>query len=298
MATGCAAADPASPGPATAGLTSTAAGTPTSGTDPARSAQTAQQQAAADASAILASFVPPPGATRVASAPPILGGWQLDGPSSTIVSSSLADHVAWWVAPGQPQQVLAWEVAHLPRRFTPGDTSEDGTHRDEMFSLPPVPGVLLDRELIVEVAGDRGGKTGIRVDGQVAWQPPRPATDLVPATARVVTLSEVAVDDPHPKVPAPVTITNANVAWRIAALANGLPLSTMGGASCPAPMGNELMLTFRASAGGPVLATAQGPGDCNMVQFTLDGQLEPVLQGTGSFTQDVLAAAGLRWAVP
>ncbi|HEY6788565.1 MAG TPA: hypothetical protein VI365_14770 [Trebonia sp.] len=120
----------------------------------------------------------------------------------------------------------------------------------------------------------------------------------MPATARVVTLSEVAVGDPHPKLPAPVTITNADVARRIAALVNALPLSTLAGALCPPPMGNELMLTFRASAGGPVLATAQGPGACNMVQFTLDGQLEPFLQGTGSFTQDVLAAAALRWAVP
>jgi hypothetical protein len=51
-----------------------------------------------------------------------------------------------------------------------------------------------------------------------------------------------------------------------------------------------------ARAVGPVLATAQGPGACNMVQFTLDGQLKPVLQGTGSFTQDVLTAAGPHWA--
>jgi hypothetical protein len=62
--------------------------------------------------------------------------------------------------------------------------------------------------------------------------------------------------------------------------------------------GNQLMLTFRASAGGPVLATAQGPGACNMVQFTLGGKLEPALQDNGSFTQDVLAAAGLHWTVP
>jgi hypothetical protein len=52
-----------------------------------------------------------------------------------------------------------------------------------MFSLPPVAGVLLDRELIVEVADAGGGKTAIRVDGQVGWQPIRRASDLVPATS-------------------------------------------------------------------------------------------------------------------
>ena len=149
----------------------------------------------------------------------------------------------------------------------------------------------------MEVADAGHGKTGIRVDGQVAWQPPRPASDFVPAAARVVTLSEVAAGDPHPAVPAPVTITNGAVARRIAALVNGLPLSTSDGALCPPPIGDELTLTFRASAGGPVLATVQGPGACNMVQFTLGGQLAPRCRA-GSFARDVLAEAGLHWAVP
>jgi hypothetical protein len=35
-----------------------------------------------------------------------------------------------------------------------------------------------------------------------------------------------------------------------------------------------------------------------MVQFTLGGKLEPALQDNGSFTQNVLAAAGLHWTVP
>jgi hypothetical protein len=288
-----------SPAGATSSTGSTSSAAGTAGAGGASATGDPRQRAWADAQAIAAAFVPPPGARELPKPPRLPGDWQLDQPSSTIVSSALAHYTTWWVAPGGPQQVLAWEAAHLPRRFTPGDTSQGVNHWDEMFSLPPVAGVLLDRELIVEVADAGGGKTGIRVDGQVAWQPLRPASDLVPATARVVTLAEVSVMDPHPKLPAPVTITDASVVRRITVLVNTLPLSTVDpAASCPAPLGNELLLTFRASPGGPVLATAQGPGACGIVQFTLAGKEQPPLQVAGPFTQDVLAAASLHWAVP
>ncbi len=81
-------------------------------------------------------------------------------------------------------------------------------------------------------------------------------------------------------------------------MVNELPLSTIGVASCPAEVGTELVLTFRASVGGPVLATARGPGACVTVQFTLGGKEQPALQATGSFTRDVLATAGLHWRIP
>lgn len=278
--------------------TSSAAAAGKASASGASAAGNSQQRAWADAAAIAAAFVPPPGARQPPKPPRLPGDWQLTSPPATIVSSALPHYSAWawWVAPGQPRQVLAWEVAHLPRRFTPGDTSEGDNHWDEMFSLPPVAGVLPDRELIVEVADAGGGKTAIQVEGQVAWQPPRRTSELVPATARMVTLSEVAVVISHPKLPAPATITDASVVRRLAALVNVLPLSTVpAAASCPAPFGNELVLTFRASPGGPVLATARGPGACGMVQFTLRGKDQPALQAIGWFTQDVLATAGLHW---
>ena len=293
VAIGCAASSSTAGGPSASTSASTAAGTAgASGTG------NPEQRAWADAEAIAAAFVPPPGARQLPKPPRLPGDWQLTSPSSFIVSSALADYPDWWIVPGQPRQVLAWEVAHLPRRFTAGDTSQGGGHWDEMFSLPPVAGVLTDRELVVEVADAGGGNTGIRVDGQVAWQPVRPASDLVPATARVVTLSEASDVDPHPKLAAPVTITDAHAVRRLTALVNELPLSTLGAASCPPGIGDELVLTFRASPGGPVLAIAQGPGPCGIMQFTLRGNVEPALQITGSFTQDALASAGLHWPIP
>jgi hypothetical protein len=75
------------------------------------------QQAKAGAAAILAAFIPPPGAQRLGAPPGGVGG-KLDKPivmsgdPDTVYSASL------WKAQGMsPLQVLGWEKAHLPNRF-------------------------------------------------------------------------------------------------------------------------------------------------------------------------------------
>jgi hypothetical protein len=73
---------------------------------------TARERAVAEAAAILRAFVVPAGGQRLPKAPEVL-----KVPSSTLVSTTLVDDVSFWRAPGQPQAVLAWEQAHLPRRW-------------------------------------------------------------------------------------------------------------------------------------------------------------------------------------
>ena len=255
MAAGCAAAHPAtgpaaSPGP--------------------------REHAVADAAAILRAFAVPPGARRLPQAPDAL-----KVPITTLVSTTLVDDVSFWRAPGQPQAVLAWEQAHLPRRFTLGDADFGPPSWDRMFSLAPVPGVLTARDLVVEVTGAGHGQTAIRVDAQVSWQPPRPGRERVPGAARVV------------------TITSPPAVRRIAALVDSLPLSTIGpGASCPGALGGGIRLTFRAQASGAPLAVAQGPAPCGTVQFSAGGARQPALQITDSFIPHILTLAGLHWKVP
>jgi len=146
----------------------------------------------------------PPGGQRWPRAPDVL-----KVPSSTLVSTALVDDVSFWRAPGQPQAVLAWEQAHLPRRFTPEDADFGPPTWDRTFSLAPIPGVLNARDLVVEVAGAGHGQTAIRVDAQVSWQPPRPTAERVPSAARVVTITQPPSPDPHAgRPPAPVTITD------------------------------------------------------------------------------------------
>lgn len=259
----------------------------------AASSATPRQRAVAQAAAILTEFVPPPGARRLPTAPGTDGGL-LKFPSSTVVSTALVDDASFWLAPGQPPAVLAWEQARLPRRFTPEDEGFGPTSW-RMFSLPPVPGVLTDRELVVEVIAADGGQTAIRVDAQVAWQPPRPPGEHVPSAARVVTVAAVPYTAVSARLPAPVTITGAAAVARLAAFVDSLRLSTIGVASCPAFVAPGVRLTFRARPGGPALAVAEGPASCGTAAFTVEGRQQPALQVPDGFVSQVLATAGLSW---
>ena len=256
---------------------------------------TPRERAVADAAAILKAFAVPAGARPLPQAPDAL-----KAPMTTLVSTAMVDKVSFWRAPGQPQAVLAWEQAHLPSRFTPGDADFGPPSWDRTFSLSPVPGVLNARDLVVEVTSVGNGQTAIRVDAQVGWQPARSASERVPPAARVVTITQLPGLDPRARHPhAPVTITDLAVVRRLAALIDDLQLSTIGpAASCPASLGGGIRLTFLARAGGAPLAAAEGPAASGTVQFSVGGKQQPALQLTDSFIPQILKLAGLHWTVP
>jgi hypothetical protein len=60
-------------------------------------------------------------------------------------------------------------------------------------------------------------------------------------------------------------------------------------------MGTGFTLTFRAVAGGPAVAVADGPAECGAVHLRLNGKDEPDLQPPGSYRATVLKITGLRW---
>lgn len=291
---------PASTGsaaPTASSATAQPAPTPTPA-PPALSVPQLKQRAAADAASILASFVPPPGARRLAKAPAVAHGL-LTRPAFSIGSFDQVDDVSWWEATDQPQYVLAWELGQIPSRFQVGGptTLVPGPTLAwyDTYWLSPVTGVLVWRDMVIETVGAGGGRTAIRVDAQVTWQPPRPASERVPAAARVVTIAEVPASKSATGLPKPETITNPAVVSRLAAATDGLELLPPGKYACPPPTGNALMLTFRAQAAGPALAVANSIGGCESVTFTVDGRSQPALAGAESFNTQVLSLAGLRW---
>src|SRR5438067_7837352 len=126
----------------------TQAGSPSGGQAPASSRPATpslaeqEQRARTDTAAILASFVPPPGAVRLPRAPGGVGG-VLDQADGYPMALHLIDDRAWWRVPGVPMGVLDYAKAHLPARFkltamSWGAIPPAGQpHRPGAPSLPP-----------------------------------------------------------------------------------------------------------------------------------------------------------------
>lgn len=264
-------------------------------------AATPEQQAKLAVQALLRAFVSPPGAKRLAGAPASAQGRL--GSVASFGSGDEAQQTTWWLARGEAQALLGWEGAHLPRPFTSSFSSSGGGpgSLDWIYTQAyarPASGAVTHQYLIVSVTDVPGGQVAIRVDADAAWQPVRPATEKVPSAARVVTITALPGAVMYGKpLPPPATITDPRVTGRIAALINSLQLSTAPkDVPCPGGSG-ELGLTFRAIAGGPALAVAQGPGGCGVMELTIAGKPQLPLFADGTTVQQIRTLAGLHWKV-
>jgi hypothetical protein len=250
---------------------------------------TPKQRAAASAKSILSSFVPPPGAIRLAKQPELPGGWGSYA-GGGLNATTRVDAVGYWRAAGRPTALLAWEQAHISRRYSRQDVLIGPPSWDTVYSLPAIPGVLPQREMNVQVYDAGGGITVIKADAMVSWQPPRPAAEVIPASMRVVTITP---SGPWRGNPAPVTISSASVVRQLAAVVNSLPVAVVE-IGVPCAMGVGFTLTFSAPGGQPV-AVANGPAECGVVHLTLNGKDEADLQPAESYRATVLKIAGLHW---
>jgi hypothetical protein len=296
VAAGCAALAITACG--TGHVASGGAGTPSSGKTPTTVSATPQQRASADATSILASFVPPPGAVRLSAAPAAAAGALRTAPGAVGSSPDAVRDTSWWRVPGSPRSVLAWEKAHLPSRFTMSGYGTSGPPQlwQENFTLPAVAGVLPVRGLMVNAVDAGGGQTALRVDAQVTWVPAKPASEQVPAAAKVVTISAAPGVVVGAKLPTPVTISNAASVQRIASLVDGLPVFPPARYNCPADLAKGVRMTFRASTGGPPLAVVTaGLTGCQGVNVIVGGKPQPSLADGAAAARQVLAIAGLRW---
>jgi len=170
------------------------------------------------------------------------------------MDDDVVTETSWWLAPGDPQQVLAGEKAHLPSlyRYFGGGTTATGVWND-VFNIAAVPGLFDERELAVSTTAAGGGQTAIRVDALVDWIPVRPGGDKIPATATnlalVLTSNVSHTGQPVQKVTATATITDAATVGEIAAYLSTVPAQPPGafphgaavtpGRQWPAPGGRQ-----------------------------------------------------------
>jgi hypothetical protein len=253
-----------------------------------------RQRALADAAYILGSFAAPPGARRLSRAPAAEGGvLRQSGIGSLPYQVDLS---SWWQVPGQPESVLGWEQAHLPRAFAPGGGTAGASRvRDQEFSLPPVPGVLEQRTMVVTVVAAGDGQTAVRVDGWVIWIPARSAAERVPASARVVSVEVLPGNQPGgvPRT-SPLLITTPARVRRITAFTDGLPRAPFFPNSCPEFSPGVVQVTFMARIGGPALAVLTAELTGCYTDFTVNGKLQPAL--SPGVAPQLLALAGLHVA--
>jgi hypothetical protein len=282
-------------------------------------ARSPQQRAEADAAAILAAFVVPPGGRKLPG-PPTGQASQMKDITGSSASPNWIDKTGFWQVKGDPQQVLAWTAGHVGRSHLTGGPEVDFpvAGRPETvwqydYTLPPVPAVEDTRELTVEVADAGHGQTAIRVDAQVTWLPARPASAMVPATATTVTLTELPSGSQGTNPPRQETSARPVAVGRITAAVNSLPVFPPGPRECGFGMGADLMLTFLTAPKGRVLATALIEGSaCQAVIFATGATkiseatpwdaagvtaLGVPFQGH-TLAVSVLQAAGLTWNLP
>jgi hypothetical protein len=278
--------------------------------------QSHEQRAEADAAAILAAFVVPPGARKIPGAPPGRAN-QMKNITAYSASPNWIDKAGFWQVKGDPQRVLAWTASHVGRAHTADSLTTylptsflPATVWERDYVLPPVPAVEDTRELTVEVADAGNGQTAIRVDAQVTWMPARQAGEMVPAAATAVTLSVVPDGNLKRKPPQPETITSPVAVRRIVAMVNSLPVFPPGPRECGPGGIAALVLTFFAAPRGRVLATAVVELEgCEPVGFAVGAVKNPTeipFLGGGfpalgmpyrghAFAVTVLKTAGSKW---
>lgn len=286
-----------------------ATGSATGTADSSVSAGTPRQRAEADAALMLKAFAPPPGAREVSGSPVPSSPMSDSSGAPTPTDSDVVTRTSWWVAPGDPKSLIDWEAANISplyHLFGYG-TAASGVWND-VFSIPPVAGLLDERELAVSTTSAGQGQTAIRVDALVDYYPARSAGDTVPATARVATLVETKYNfgGTPPKetvtVIATATVSDLTKVRAIAAYLNGLPVTPPGGeCSGPAPTG-DIGVTFSARPGGLAVGKASASlGGCEFLSYTMPGH-PPTGLGGGPVGENLLDelnhVTGLQWKIP
>jgi hypothetical protein len=241
--------------------------------------------AAAHMAEDLLARVPLPAKTERVAQPPATAVRPLGPPGDRVFYAKSVERHAYWVSTERPRALLAWLAADGPAPKLEdsgyGGTSGRTEEWSETLEVPTATPLAGPLELNVAIVLAGRGRYAVRIDASVAWHRRRPATSLVPATARWL---QVTVVEPgfrglprepsRPRRARRLTTSTAHTVRAVAHAVNELPLAEPAGPvpSCPAvsldTMGSpKLILTFRKTGLGSSLArmTADGGYVCSRV---------------------------------
>jgi hypothetical protein len=266
-----------------------------------------RRAAQADAPLLLTKLNLPTGATSVPSQPAHDNGYLKPLPLLEADFASATAH-AWWTVPGNEQSVIAAIQANPPAGATQDGLGSSGNFKtgtselDFSYRWPDRAGVLGARLLRVTVTSIGSGLSGVLAESESVWIVPRPASERIPATTRIVQISSTV---PGAADGGSLTITRGGQVGSIVALLNRLPLVQPGVTGCPALIlpAKTITMTFRARAGGAALAVlryvdyrpweAAHSSQCEPVQLSIGGRRRAALDG-GAFIRQVERIIGLN----
>jgi hypothetical protein len=257
-------------------------------TDPA----TVRREAMRDVERRLHLAKPPPGARRMSEAP---RGSHLGGPGLTIDSKDFLDQDRIWAIPGSPAQTLEWIETHppagLPIKVRSSFSSGGQTISTEIgFEWKPLPRRITSRYLYFAVTSGPEGGTLLRVDSQGVWVFPHPATEVIPASARLLAV----LRDPERGLSTKQRVADVHEVRRLASLIDRLPATQpVGAQECGPglPEGSTAVILVFSDAAGRVVAEArqQVPeGWCTPMELTIEGKPQHLLAGGGRLLQKLL----------
>jgi hypothetical protein len=140
------------------------------------------RRARADAKNLLSRVLLPIGAVKLSQEPSGDGGALSLPVTRPAGVPQLVDEHAWWRVPGSAASALDYVGAHPPRAgkltLSGSQGAIDGPPASRFvgFSWPPVDKLLIGRQVLVDAVDLAGGGAGVRVDAQVEWIVPRPAS--------------------------------------------------------------------------------------------------------------------------
>jgi hypothetical protein len=232
--------------------------------------------ASAEAQALLAATVLPPDATPLAGKPDG-DGEVLANPGTVGSNPNFALSTAFYRSNLSVPDVLAFFDAHPPAGsklfISGGGETRDGHRADtRVYQRPRIRGSLAVRWLVVAATKLDDGTTGIRLDGYVVWLEARPAGELIPASARHLTITARGRHT--------VRVTDAGRVQRIAAMLNASDIGQPDVRMCPLqrPTTPHPRLTFRSRRNSKPLAIVQvTPDGCPTASVQIGGRQFPAL---------------------
>jgi hypothetical protein len=266
----------------------------------ARSAPAPESElsAQADAAAMLAALTLPPGSDE-SSTDPAEGGSALSSPGfgPPATPNAVDDHV-WWIVPLTPTETVAYIYAHLPPCTTLPTSIPANTISG--FTWPGNPGTL-----VVWAVGLANGSTALRVDAQVVWIIPRPASERIPTGARLLKISgheagrkrfkRIKSERAAVLGRLPSHVTSTAQIEKVVALLNDLRVHQPGERHCPIAPAGSVQLTFYTNPSAPPLAIATIHTEgCGGVSLTIDGITEPGLEGGWYLVEEISRILEIR----